>query len=348
MLKVAIVSPFPPMVGGMAVLAEAIEKGLVSQGVKTIRINTNPILPSLFKGSAIGRFVQLFIFILNLRKIAFCNAALVISSSGDYFYSKALLTLYFGKIFNRKVIVDFVGGGVLEFSGDETSRFARSIKNFDLVIVPSSPFKKWFEEAGIPCEILPHIVDIEKYSQAEKVNQNPVFLSAKSLEEHSNIESIIKAFALVKDKLPGAKLLITGKGPHKEVLRSLIKDLKIDGVEFLQNISNDEMPGIFGSATLLLHATRIESFGIVIVEALASGTPVISSNVGGIPDIIKDGYNGYLIEYDDHYAMADRIMKLLTNRELYHNFREAGIQTAKAYAASVISPKLIDLILRIL
>lgn len=346
MIKIALISPFPPAVGGMAVLAETLKKSLQDQDLKIIPINTHPDVNSFFKKEKkIYKIHQLIVFLFELRKVAGCRCAIIISSSGDYFYSKGLTSLHICRIFGCKIILDFVGGGLLQFSEGDRLKLLKKLEKFDQIIVPSSPFKVSFEKAGVKCILFPHIVDIEKYSPDKGVITTPVFLSAKNLEEYSNVGSIIRAFALIKTHYPMAKLLITGRGPQKDYLKNLTLELNVKDVEFLEGLANEDMPGVYKRATVFLHATRIESFGIAIVEALASGTPVISTNVGGIPDIIKDGHNGYLIDYNDHQAMADRAIYLLKNKMVYDSFVREGIKTAQLYSPAYLGPMLKEIIL---
>ena len=341
MLRIALISPLTPSVGGMSVLAESLHKSLQQQKVEVVPINTNPAVKSIFStGKYLSKIQQWFVFLFNLRRVANCKCAVVISSSGDYFYFKAISSLYICRLFKCKIIIDFVGGGLLHFPDKVKSRIFRKLMKFDHIIVPSTPFKDCFEKAGVPCTLFPHIVEVEKFSSEKGIITEPVFLSVKNLEEYSNIGSIIKAFALVKGQFPGARLLITGRGSQKKYLMNLVQEMNINNVEFLENLKNDEMPGVYARASVFLHATRIESFGIAIVEALASGTPVISTNVGGIPDIIKNEINGYLIDYNDHETMASRSIYLLYNKSIYDKFVQEGLKTAQLYSSAYLGPKL--------
>jgi len=74
---------------------------------------------------------------------------------------------------------------------------------------------------------------------------------------------------------------------------------------------------------------QTEGLGVVLLEVMASGVPVIGSNTGGIPDIIKDGVNGLLVQPGDPKALADAIIRIFEDRDLADRLREAGLETVK-------------------
>jgi glycosyltransferase involved in cell wall biosynthesis len=343
-MRIAIISPFPPSVGGMAVLAESLSKALTEAGNEVLPLNTHPVVSNFLGIKYLKKLWQWLRFLLSLKELKSCEVALMVTSSGDYFNSKIIPALYICRLLKCRVVLDFVGGGILEFQERERRRIIIKLKKFEHILVPSTPFKIFFEEAGLKCTLFPHIVEIEKFHSVGKDLKEPIFLSAKNLMEYSNVGSIIRAFAIVQRRIPEAKLFITGNGPQKRILKDLVSEMNLRNVTFFEGLTNDQMPGIYSRATIFLHATRLESFGIAIVEALASGTPVISSNVGGIPDIIKDGTNGFLVDYNDHEKMAERIFTLLENKDLYNKFISEGLKTANSYSSKALTPKLMEFI----
>jgi len=346
-MKLAIVSPFPPSVGGMSVLAQTLKQCLEKRNIEVIAINTHPEVTSLFsRNNFTIKAYQFFVFLLNIRRIVTTDLVLIISSSGIYFYVKALPVLLVGKILNRPVILYFVGGGAIDNLKKDNSYLAKCLKIFDCILVPTPTFEKAFSRAHIPYVLFPHIVQIEKFSSTKKPMTAPVLLAAKNLAEYSGIETLIRAYAEIKKTYPDAHLIIAGDGPKKATLQQMVHRLNLSNVEFLGSINHDRMPALFESATLFVHGTRYESFGIVLVEALASGTPIVSTNAGGIPDIIEDGINGYLFNYNDHISMAKSLKILIENKTIYRMFVDNGLISAKLYSGQNLTPKLIDILTR--
>jgi len=340
-IKVCLVSPLPPPFAGMTVLANTLKASLENEGVFVKTINTNPVVPYLINKVQLSPIFQYIFFIINLYKIIYCNAVIIISSSGKSFYLKVVPTLLVSKILRKKIILDFVGGGIL----DNFNRFNIFLfKLFPHILVPTTIFKNAFNQRGIKCDVFPHIVDINRFQSEKYCSDNVNLLSVKTLDKYSCINDIIMAYSIVKRTFPNATLTITGDGPEKKNLQKLIIDLSLSGIHFTGNIQYDAMPSFYKDASILIHATQIESFGIALVEAMASGTPVVSTNVGGIPEVIDDTVNGYLVNHGDYTAMADKILLLLNDEKLYNRISRNAIKKASQYGPKVLSKRLINLI----
>lgn len=329
----------------MSVLAQTIQVSLEALGVGVIPIDTHPTpgrmrLPTEFIRKC---FVGVKYF-LGLSKALKADVIVVVSSSGSYLYAKALPALLLGKVFRRPVVLDFVGGGVVDKLNGKDTILMRCIRSFDCVLVPTRVFERVFLEARIPCQVFPHIVAVERFSPSKKKLTSPVLFAAKNLADESGFEMLLRAFAEIKKTHPEARFIIAGDGPKRPALLELVRELAVSGVEFLGSRSYEEMPALFESATILVHGPRYESFGLVLVEALASGTPVVSTNVGGIPDIINDGVNGFLVDYNDHLSMASRVRTLLDDREVYDRFVVNGLRSAEAYSGRSLCPELIRIL----
>jgi len=342
-ISVGLVAPFPPPYGGMSVLASTIKSNLEKSNQSVKIINTNPFISLRIKNNKIVKILQLALYLFQLRKIVFCDIIVTISSSGSFFYVKALPALFIGKFFRKPVVLDFVGGGVIDILNDGNLKIVPWIKKFDLVLVPTAIFKNVFTKVGIESIVFPNMVDIERFNTIKKKSA-PIFLAAKSLDLYSNVSCLVKAFAEIKKHEPLAQFLIAGQGPEKNNLEKLINELNLSDVIFLGNKSYEEMPDVFSSATIFLHGTKHESFGIVLVEAMASATPVISTNVGGIPELIENGKNGILVDYDDHFSMASAAIELLRNKNKYQAIVENGLKTSEKYSGEKLTNRLITLL----
>lgn len=157
---------------------------------------------------------------------------------------------------------------------------------------------------------------------------------------------LISAFKVLLQKQADLRLLIIGaKGPALDETRNLVDSLSLhDAITILVDVPHERIPRYMSEAQLFVLPSRIEPFGIVILEAGAAGVPVIATNTGGIPEILTDGWNGRLVPVDDVQALADAIWELLNDPRKAHRLAEqlkADVQTkwswkktAEAYAVA--------------
>ncbi len=338
-IKVGLIAPFPPPSAGMTVLAHTISSSLEKTGILVDKINTNAKLPKLIRILNIGQLYQYIHFYMKCTKIIKNDIILIISSSGGSFYFKVIPALFFCKISRKKVILDFVGGDMLAKLNKLNIFLLRLFEN---IFVPTTLFEIAFKEKGINCTVFPHIVDVERF-YCNKISSDKItLLSAKALAKYSSIDDLIKAFAIVQKEFPKAELLIAGDGPEKENLQNLISKLGLQDIKFIGNVKYEEMPSLYQNATILIHGTKIESFGIALVEAMASNTPIVSTNVGGIPNVVDNNVNGFLVDHGDYRSMAEKVLKILKDKPLYNKISKNGYSKSQQYSPSVLTLKLIS------
>lgn len=129
---------------------------------------------------------------------------------------------------------------------------------------------------------------------------------------------MVRAMPIIAAELPEARLAVIGFGPDEERIRSIIISEGMTGrVRLVGRVSGREIPAHLASADLLvLPSIRIEGLGVVLLEALASGTPVVGTDVGGIPDIINDGYSGLLCPSQNPPALAAACIRMFQDEDL--------------------------------
>jgi L-malate glycosyltransferase len=138
------------------------------------------------------------------------------------------------------------------------------------------------------------------------------------------IQDVIKAFSLIRKEM-SSKLLLIGNGPELTVACELVRELKIeDDVLFLGKQEN--VGELFSICDLKLLLSEKESFGLVLLEAMACGVPVIGTRIGGIPEVIVDGETGFMVEVGDVTAVAEKAVSLLKDEKRHNHFRENSVQ----------------------
>jgi glycosyltransferase involved in cell wall biosynthesis len=149
-------------------------------------------------------------------------------------------------------------------------------------------------------------------------------------------EYLIKALPKILETYPGTKLLLVGSGPQKRRLVTLSRNLGITNtVLFLGEVGQEELPKFYSLATVFVLPSIVndkgetEGLGVVLLEAMACGVPVIGSNVGGIPDIISDGETGLLATPKDPDDLARKIIRLLSDETLRKSLIENGLSLVR-------------------
>lgn len=211
-----------------------------------------------------------------------------------------------------------------------------------VITVNSSYMKRQLLSVSSECEkkirIIPMGVDTGQYNASlftdmkQRHSAGHIILSIGRLIDWKGTEFLIGAMPVVLEKCPDAKLLIIGSGPERDTLIRKVYDLGIsDRVEFLGIIPAGDLLLYYRFANVfvlpsIVRAGQTEGLGIVLLEAMASGCPVIGSNVGGIPDVITDGQNGFLVPEQNSEMLAEKIVTLLSDEDLAEKFRQRGYE----------------------
>ncbi len=162
------------------------------------------------------------------------------------------------------------------------------------------------------------------------------------LTEFKGVDLLLKAAAIYEKELPGTITLITGHGHLYDELKELAAKLKLNSVYFIGNRPQTTVAKINNIADAAVVPSRVEPFGLVAIEAMACGTPVIATNAGGLPDFIDDKV-GKLIPMDDHRALAAAVIESLKNNHKATKGRYAAEYAAKNFSWDRALEKLLDI-----
>jgi L-malate glycosyltransferase len=146
------------------------------------------------------------------------------------------------------------------------------------------------------------------------------------------IQDVIKAFSMIRKEMP-SKLLLIGNGPELTVACELVRELNIEeDVLFLGKQEN--VGELFSICDLKLLLSEKESFGLVLLEAMACGVPVIGTRIGGIPEVIVDNETGFMVEVGDTESVAEKAVSLLSDIEKHSRFRQNSVQHVREHFLS--------------
>lgn len=190
--------------------------------------------------------------------------------------------------------------------------------------------------------VIPNFIEIDKARMADCQRSMMATEIQKIITHISNfrkvkrIPDVIKVFYEIQKTIP-SKLMMVGDGPEKGPAERLCEELGIsDKVIFFGN--SHEIDKILCFSDLFLLPSETESFGLAALEAMASGVPVISSNTGGLPEVNRDGYSGYLADVGDVQDMAKKALSILSDDEKLFEFKSNALKVAQEFDIQNIVP----------
>lgn len=176
----------------------------------------------------------------------------------------------------------------------------------------------------------------------------PLVVACGRLAPQKGFDVLLKAFAEVRSRVPGSRLRILGKGPLEDALRRQAHDLGIESsVEFVGFV--DAPAREFAAASVFCLSSRFEGLGMVVVEAMAAGAPIVSTDCPyGPAEILDGGRFGWLVPVENASALAEALVDALTHPEKAATFARLGMERARDYEAEVIATRYVDAVRRLL
>lgn len=165
------------------------------------------------------------------------------------------------------------------------------------------------------------------------IGGEPLIVTASRLIKRKSPGLLVSAFARVVAAIPNAKLVIAGSGREERKLLHQIRELNIaDSVSLVGGMSKEKVAQLMAAADVFVLPSKLESFGLSLLEASAAGVPVVCSNAGGVPEVFQDGLNAILYPPGDDDAMAKAIMRLIQDRELAKRIATNAVDNAKRFS----------------
>ncbi|HRA11036.1 MAG TPA: glycosyltransferase, partial [Chitinophagaceae bacterium] len=167
-------------------------------------------------------------------------------------------------------------------------------------------------------------------------NGERILLHASNFRKIKRVQDVVKIFAEVNKQIP-SKLLFVGDGPERSTAEDLARELGVcDEIQFVGK--QEQMEDIMPIADLFLLTSEYESFGLAALEAMAAGVPVVSTNAGGLSEIVTDGDNGYMGDVGDVATMSKHALAILKDDHTLNEFKKRAAEHAKKFDISKIIP----------
>ena len=337
---IGLVGPLPPPYGGMANQTRQLAALLQLEDIQVELVQVNAPYHSdwIAKIRGLRAVFRLIPYLIRLwRTAGKVQLFHVMANSGWSWHLFAAPAIWIARLRNIPVVVNYRGGEAEAFFQKSFFWVKPSLDKASAITVPSGFLETVFGQIGYPTAIVPNIIDLSRFTARPTENKPtqpgfPHIVATRNLEAIYDNATAIRAFQCVKHTYPDAKLSIAGTGPERHMLESLVNELNLqEAVEFTGRIDNNAVAALYQRADVMINASLVDNMPISILEALASGVPVVSTDAGGIPYLVEHGKTALLVEKKNPAAMADAIMHILRNPELADNLRKNGLASLEKY-----------------
>ena len=194
-------------------------------------------------------------------------------------------------------------------------------------------------------DVIPNFVDLQRFQRLPKehfrkmltTKGEKIIIHTSNFRKVKRIDEVVRIFDIIRQNMP-AKLLMIGDGPQRKPAEDLSRELGVfEDIYFLG--SQDPVEELYSIGDLFLLPSETETFGLAALEAMACGIPVITTNAGGLPEVVKDNESGYCCEVGDYQSMAAKSVELLNDFEKWTSFSEKARKIAEHFSMENIVPQ---------
>lgn len=350
--RVGLVGPLPPPSGGMANQCQQLIVLLQSEGMDVEFVQTNsPYQPGWVGRIPLLRAVfRLVPYLTHLwRTAGRVNVMHILANSGWAWHLFTAPAMIIARLRATPVIVNYRGGNADPFFAQAPKYVLRMLAKASMRVTPSVFLQRVFANHRLSADVIPNIIDLSRFTPAplRAFGDSPHIVVTRNLEPIYDIPTAIRAFAATKKTYREATLTVAGSGPELAKLQALVLELQLaDSVHFSGRIDNASIAALYASADCMINSSTVDNMPISILEAFASGVPVVSTRAGGIPDMVENGVSGLLVPIGDDEAMAREVLRILQNPAVAASLRQAGLTEAGKYAWPQVRAKWLEAYVR--
>jgi glycosyltransferase involved in cell wall biosynthesis len=341
-LRVAIVVASLRILGGQAVQAQRMLAGWQgADAVEAWLVPINPVPHAPFDRLLRIKYVrtlvtQLCYWPLLLRELRRADVVHAFSASYSSFLLSPLPAIIVARLLGKPVILNYHSGEAEDHL--RRSAIARRVMRHwvDLNVVPSPFLRDVLAAFDIEAQVVANTIDLRQFTYRRRAPLRPRLICTRNFEPLYNVSCVLRTFARVQARHPDATLTLVGSGSQEAALRAEAARLRLDHVTFAGRVAPSEIPRYYAEADIYVQAPSLDNMPLSVLEAFASGLPVVSTRVGGVPSILREGLDGLLARDDDDTAIASQVLKLLDDPASARQMAAAAHATLSAYEWGVV------------
>jgi glycosyltransferase involved in cell wall biosynthesis len=348
-LRILIVAPSFDILGGQAVQAARLLKGLrAERSLDVDFLPINPRLPGVLGKLQAIKYVRtvvtsLLYCVSLLARVRKFDVIHIFSASYFSFVLAPTPAILISKLYGKQIVLNYHSGE----AEDHLTRWGRSaiptIRLADEVAVPSDYLVRVFARFGVHARPIFNIIETETFRFRQRRPLRPLFLSNRNLEAHYGVDRVLRAFAIIQQRFPEARLIVAGDGSQRRSLQKLAPELNLQNIEFTGQVDHKKVFELYDAADIYLNGSEIDNQPLSLLEAFACGLPVVTTDAGGIPDIVTHERTGLLVQRGDYEGMAREAVRLLQDVNLAERIVNQAREECQRYSWEAVRSKWLSL-----
>jgi L-malate glycosyltransferase len=340
-LHVAVIAPSLEILGGHSVQAQRLLDGWRGDpDIEAWLVPINPRPPRPFDAALQMKYARTIVteatYLRRLvRELRHADVVHAFSASYTSFLLAPLPAIAAARLVGRPIVLNYHSGEAADhLKRSATARFA--LARVDSIVVPSPFLADVFARVGLPATIVPNTIDLASFPFRERNPLRPRFLSTRNLSYPYNVACTLRAFAAIQAVHPDASLTIVGSGPDEQELKRLAGELGIRNVQFTGRVEPHAIARLYAEHDIYVQTPDLDNMPLSVIEAFASGLPVVSTRAGGMPVMLEDGRDGLLVPVNDHHAVATAALRLLDTPECARRYARNAQRACEAYTWAMV------------
>jgi L-malate glycosyltransferase len=317
-LEIAIVAPSLRILGGQSVQADRLLRAWADDDeVRAWLVPHNPVPPPPLRWATRVKYLRTVVteatyVPLLLRDLRRADIVHIFSASYTSFLLAPLPAFLAARLLRKPVVMNYRSGEAPDHL--RRSAIARWVlRMVDRNAVPSRFLVDVFSRFGIGAQVVPNVVALDQFRFRRRQPLRPRLLSTRNLDGLYNVACTLRAFRRVQDVHPEASLTLVGGGGEEARLRALAGALALRHVTFAGRVPPERIARYYDDHDIYIQSPDIDNMPASVLEAFASGLPVVSTEAGGIPAILTHGQHGLLAPLNDDAALASHVLRLLAD-----------------------------------
>jgi asparagine synthase (glutamine-hydrolysing) len=347
-LRVAIVAPSLRKVGGQAVQANLLVRNWRNDSAVEVKfVPIDPEFPAPIRWMERVPFLRTMIraplYGARLwRELGDVDVAHIFSASYWSFWLAPVPAWIVARLRGKRTIVNYRSGEAQDhLSRSGLSRYM--LRRMGEKVVPSGYLRDVFREFDIKAEVIPNLVDVEQIRYRDRSQLQPVLICTRGCEPYYAVDDVVRAFGFVQVAYPQAQLVLVGGGSGEAVVRQLVAELRLNGVEFAGRVSREQIGAYYDRSDIFINASILDNMPVSVLEAFAAGIPVASTAPDGIRYIVEHERTGLLSPPCDWRQLGENVLRLLRNPVLAQTLVGNARRQARAYCWETVRDQWLDI-----